>query len=317
LTPADKYAHFVVMLDDNLRRRLEALNRGPMPPVETPRTAGQVGVVSAPIAPPLLKPGEQSRITAASGLVRPVPGLLRRGEVVETPAGAHLRVRLPLDELWPGGSRLTAARQAHLKITLEAARAAVEPRIVISSEFAAFADALPDRTVVLDLETCGLAGSALFLVGILRAIDGGPCVEMLVARNYTEEPAVLSSLWHVLARHDVLVTFNGKTFDWPMTVERSIRHRLAGHSTSRKWTHIDILHHARRRWRKQLPNCRLLTLEQAVCRRKRVGDVPGKQIPSIYAEYVRTGFEREMDAVLFHNAVDLMTEFDLALRLAG
>ena len=81
--------------------------------------------------------------------------------------------------------------------------------------------------------------------------------------------------------------------------------------------HIDILHHARRRWSKQLPNCRLQTLEQHVCRRLRSDDVPGHRIPAVYADYVRTGFEREMDNVLHHNALDLVTLFDLALRLAA
>jgi hypothetical protein len=81
--------------------------------------------------------------------------------------------------------------------------------------------------------------------------------------------------------------------------------------------HVDVLHHARRRWRRQLPDCRLKTLEQLVCRRRRTGDIPGHLIPAAYAEFVRTGFEREIDAILYHNAVDLVTLFDLTLRLAG
>ena len=78
-----------------------------------------------------------------------------------------------------------------------------------------------------------------------------------------------------------------------------------------------MLHHARRRWRRQLPDCRLQTLERVVCRRKRTGDIPGHRIPAAYAEYVRTGFEREMEAILYHNAMDLVTLLDLTLRLAG
>ena len=46
-------------------------------------------------------------------------------------------------------------------------------------------------------------------------------------------------------------------------------------------------------------------------------DIPGHRIPAVYAEYVRTGFERDMDTVLYHNAIDLVTLFDLSLRLAG
>ena len=54
-----------------------------------------------------------------------------------------------------------------------------------------------------------------------------------------------------------------------------------------------------------------------VCRRRRSDDIPGQRIPAAYAEFVRTGFEREMDAILYHNALDLVTLFDLTLRLAG
>ena len=49
------------------------------------------------------------------------------------------------------------------------------------------------------LETCGLSGSALFLAGLLRPIDGRLAVELLLARDYSEESAVLASLWQRLA----------------------------------------------------------------------------------------------------------------------
>jgi uncharacterized protein YprB with RNaseH-like and TPR domain len=101
-----------------------------------------------------------------------------------------------------------------------------------------------------------------------------------------------------------------------MVLERSVRHRLRP-NPPQGIQHIDVLHHARRRWRRQLPNCRLQTLEWHVCRRRREADIPGHRIPAVYADYVRTGFERDMDTVLYHNALDLVTVFDLALRLAA
>ena len=55
----------------------------------------------------------------------------------------------------------------------------------------------------------------------------------------------------------------------------------------------------------------------AVCRRRRPDDIPGHRNPAVYADYVRTVFERDMDKVLYHNALDLVTLFDLALRLAA
>lgn len=301
------------MDDDSLRRRLEALNRGPLPAGDrTPASGRSPQVVRAE------KPtsGIGTRSVVKPRAVKSLPGLIRQGEVIHTAAGEHLRIRLPLDSLWPGGTRLVASRQEHLQSLRSAAAQAVEPTVVMDAEFAALVAALPDRVLCLDLETCGLAGAALFLVGLLRRIDDLPTIELLIARNYSEEQAILESLWHTVAGHDVLVTFNGKSFDWPMVADRTARYRLDKGGTNSP-LHVDLLHHARRRWRRQLPDCRLQTLEQLVCRRSRTGDIAGHRIPSAYADYVRTGFDRDMNSILYHNAMDLVTLLDLALRLAG
>jgi uncharacterized protein YprB with RNaseH-like and TPR domain len=311
------------MLDEALRQRLEALNRAALPEgvatqsVVERAVKAAVLVATRTVAPPPAEAGSPGSGEKAVAVGKPIPGLMRRGEVVATSVGEHLRIRLPLEAFWPGGERLVASRQEFLRGRLEESRRAVEPTIVMPAEFAALVAALPDRTLLLDLETCGLSGSALFLIGLLRQIDGTPTVELLLARNYAEEQAVLESLWQIAAGHDVLVTFNGKAFDWPMVMDRSIRHRLSAARSGRAMLHVDVLHHARRRWRRQLPDCRLQTLEQHVCRRRRSGDIPGHLIPAAYAEFVRTGFEREMDAILYHNAADLVTLLDLTLRLAG
>ncbi len=234
---------------------------------------------------------------------------MRRGEVVATEAGEHLRVVLALDELWPGGQRLVEQRYAALfpPPSEGGARGGIP-------DLCHFIAAFPNAAAFLDLETCGLAGSALFLAGLLRSVNGQLAVELLLARDYSEEAAVLASLWPRLTGVAALVTFNGKSFDWPMVVDRSRRHRLANTPTTAP-RHVDLLYLARRRWRRELPDCRLQTLERHVCGRIRMDDMPGSQIPAAYRQFVRTGFEREMDAILLHNAMDLVTMLDLAMRL--
>jgi uncharacterized protein YprB with RNaseH-like and TPR domain len=313
-------------MEETLRQRLESLNRAPLPNTTQPANgeAAVPGLRSSKAAttaqtqqqPPRHPP---QALSPPSSPAHPQfsPGLLRSGEPVETAHGQHLRIRLPVERLWHNGSQLIAARQEFLQLQLAAAQQAIEPTVAMNSEFASLVAALPDRTVALDLETCGLAGSALFLIGLCRHVDGQPTVEMLFARNYAEEAAVLDTLWQTIAGQAVLLTFNGKTFDWPMVMERSIRHRLQFHAPHDPFLHIDILHHARRRWKKSLPNCRLQTLETHVCRRHRTDDIPGHRIPAVYADFVRTGFERDIDSVLHHNALDVVTLFDLALRLAA
>ncbi|MEE9603462.1 MAG: ribonuclease H-like domain-containing protein, partial [Thermoguttaceae bacterium] len=258
------------------------------------------------------------------GAVKSIGGLLKRATVVTNEVGEHGRIVLPLEELWPGGEELVARRHAHLSaqqfdLSREVAPAVRELRELIG--------AFPRELLLMDLETCGLSGSPLFLVGLLRHVEDRLAVELLLARTYAEEHAVLASFWQRVAAHRVLVTFNGKSFDWPMVVDRSARYlifRQAQLTESRppelqppELLHVDLLHHSRRRWRRQLPDCRLQTLERHICGRGRSGDIAGAQIPAAYQEFVRTGFDRDMDAILLHNAIDLVTLLDLAMRLAA
>ena len=78
---------------------------------------------------------------------------------------------------------------------------------------------------------------------------------------------------------------------------------------------MDLLHESRRVWGKVLPDCRLQTLEQKVCRRFRRDDIPGAQIPDVYHHFVRTADARLLAQVVEHNAWDLVTLADLLLRL--
>ncbi|MCC6491935.1 MAG: ribonuclease H-like domain-containing protein [Pirellulales bacterium] len=290
-------------LNEGLRRRLEALNRGPLPVAVAEAPSGPPG----PAAPGVAGAGPAAR-ALRPGVVRPIPGLLRRGGATTNEWGEHWRICLPLDEIWPGGEALSRKRHEHLTTACTGGEARGLGPVV---------EAFPGRLLLLDLETCGLAGSALFLVGLLRRIDGCLAVELLLARDYSEERAVLASLWQRLKGDEVVVTFNGKSFDWPMVVDRSRRHLLLRGAGPPAPLHIDLLHATRRRWRGTLPDCRLKTLERHICGRMRSEDIASHLIPAAYQQYVRTGFEREMDAILLHNAIDLTTMLDLAMRLAG
>ena len=285
------------MLDESLRLRLESLNRSPLPTTVKPTVAPLPERVGS------TRPKPSASSPLRPGIAKPIPGLMRLGDTVSTEAGSHWRVCIPVDELWPGGERLVDKRNEFLKAN--------------STAECDFIPAFPNRTLFIDLETCGLSGSALFLVGLLRPIDGRLTVELLLARNYAEESAVLISLWNRIEVNTVLVTFNGKSFDWPMVVDRSRRHLMFRGKPFPTVKQHDVLHLARRRWKKELPDCKLQTLEERICGRSRVGDIPGKLIPAAYHTYVKTGFERELDQILFHNALDLVTVLDLSMRLAS
>jgi tetratricopeptide (TPR) repeat protein len=53
--------------------------------------------------------------------------------------------------------------------------------------------------------------------------------------------------------------------------------------------------------------CRLGTLERVLCGVRRVGDVPGMEIPSRYFRFLRSGDARPLEPVLEHNRLDLIS----------
>jgi uncharacterized protein YprB with RNaseH-like and TPR domain len=225
---------------------------------------------------------------------------LPAGNEVENDLGRHWLVQAPLGQLWSDADRWLARERPQV-----ASRHA---------ELTALADHFPQSVLYLDLETCGFAGSSVFLIGVLHRDERELLVSQFLARDYAEEPAILRSFWQLAARNQVLVSFNGKSFDWPMVQDRSVLHRLQ-HSPPRAWVHCDLLHHARRRWKACLPNCRLQTLERFLCGRQRRGDIPGQDIPQAYHEFVRSGDPRQIRDVLQHNALDLVTLVQLSVAL--
>ena len=175
----------------------------------------------------------------------------------------------------------------------------------------------PADLLFCDIETTGLsAANPLFLIGTMRFLEGEPRLQLFLARDFDEEKAVLEAFSKTV-RGKTLVTFNGKSFDWPFIEGRARRHRV---SMPEPAGHYDLLFSARRRYRSELPNCKLQTLEMGVCKRGRKGDIPSSQIPERYHDFVdlhRTGAGAYLLApVLFHNALDVLTMAELICCMA-
>jgi len=165
-----------------------------------------------------------------------------------------------------------------------------------------------ERALFLDLETCGLSSSPVFLAGTMHWNGEDFVLRQYFARHYGEEAALLAAVFEQARGFECLVTFNGKSYDAPFLAARALTH---GVTLALPRYHLDLLHHARRQWREELPDCRLTTLEWRVCRRRRVGDVPGEQIPGLYHDYVRNGDPWRLVPVFHHNLLDVTTMADI------
>jgi len=144
-------------------------------------------------------------------------------------------------------------------------------------------------------------------------------------RSPAEECALLVALTDLLAGCEMTVTFNGRTFDLPLLRARFRQNGCALPRTARhvpllqtEQPHLDLLHPARRLWRRRLESCRLIHLEQAVLQMQRSGDdVPSHLIPTLYTEYARSGNARAMPGIFYHNGEDILSMVGLAERLYG
>lgn len=176
----------------------------------------------------------------------------------------------------------------------------------------------------LDTETTGLAGGSgmyAFLVGLAWFESGGLQVEQLFMRDFADEHALLLSLNGRLAKRRVLVTFNGKSFDWPLLETRFRMTRTIEPRTPA--VHLDFLHPARQIWRPRLTSVRLAELEREILRVSpgsrldwsRETDVDGAAIPEIYFNFVRTGAAAPLMPVLDHNQKDLRGLAAIATRV--
>jgi len=173
-----------------------------------------------------------------------------------------------------------------------------------------------DRLLFIDAETTGLSGGVgtiAFLVGLGYFQEDQFVIEQYFLRRFEEERTVL---WEVLetlgqlhSSRGAVVSFNGKAYDIPLLLNRGIFHRLCEAPFS--FPHIDILHPSRRLWKKHLPDCSLNTLESAILRLSRRGDVPGHLIPETYFRYLRSADPRPLLPVFYHNQMDILSMVSL------
>lgn len=172
----------------------------------------------------------------------------------------------------------------------------------------------PRHTIAVDIETGGFAGMPVFLIGVVLLDEQPLRVHQLLARDYPEEGAILAAFAELATGRDTWVSFNGKSFDGPFLCDRAVVHGVRVPDAA---NHIDVLHLARRRWRRELPDCRLGTLEARVLRRPRVGDVPSSDVPGLFNHFINTGNARPLRPVLEHNRIDLVSTVELFGMLSG
>ncbi len=172
----------------------------------------------------------------------------------------------------------------------------------------AIANSCPTRWAFLDTETTGLAGGSgtyAFLIGVGHITPEGFRVRQFFMRDYGEEPSLLTRLTEFLGRFDVLITYNGKSYDQPLLETRYRMSRMQ--PPFERMQHLDLLFGARRLWKLRFDSCRLVDLENRILGIEREGDLPGEMIPYVYFEYLRSREAWRVAPILHHNVMDIVT----------
>lgn len=165
------------------------------------------------------------------------------------------------------------------------------------------------QIVFLDTETSGLAGGSgvfAFMVGLGFFVENGFKVVQMFMRNPVEEPGLLTALDEYLTSFQIVISFNGKSFDIPLLNTRYILNQR--HSPLEAKFHLDLLQLARKIWRDRLVNRSLGELEREILAYTRQEeDVPGYLIPQLYFDYLKSGNASPLRSIFHHNAVDIVS----------
>ncbi len=169
----------------------------------------------------------------------------------------------------------------------------------------------------IDTETTGLGGSGTvaFLIGCASVNAEGLEVRQYLLPDYDDEAAMLEDLLSEFSDKKTLVSYNGATFDLPLMVDRMIINRNA--KKIEKKNHVDLLHSARRLFKRRLQNCKLSNIEKELLGFIRKDDIPGYLVPSVYFEWLSSEELELMPGVLEHNRFDIVSLYFLVSHVAS
>ena len=257
--------------DPERRARVESLRGllGKMIADEKRRLRERAPSVRAPVA----LPGQQ---------VETPHGTLHRVDTFLEPAHRHGRV--------PIRDSLRVCPRTVAKLALDESLEAIDPK----------------RLLYLDTETTGLSGGTgtiPFLIGLAWFEDESLRIEQLVLKSPGEEAPLLRQLAERVEWASAIVSYNGKSFDWPLLRSRFVMNRVPVRVPA---AHLDLLHCARRVFKRRLGTVRLVSLEEHVLGMRREHDIDGAEIPQRFWDFVRGADGSLLAPVIEHNANDLV-----------
>jgi uncharacterized protein YprB with RNaseH-like and TPR domain len=174
----------------------------------------------------------------------------------------------------------------------------------------------PDEAfAIIDIETLGLFGRPVILIGAANVTQGKLTTNQYLARDVGEEACALQEFTSTLKPNCAFISFNGRCFDVPFMRERIAYYGLDCEAAF-GGAHFDVLHFTRRAFKEKLANCRLETVEAHMGIERGI-NIPGALVPEFYDSYQRSGNVGPLVAIVEHNKQDLVTLAQLFCWLYG
>jgi len=148
-----------------------------------------------------------------------------------------------------------------------------------------------------------------FLIGLGSIIGDSFQVRQYFLPDYPDEAAMLEAVRGEINSETIFVSYNGRSFDMPILVDRLIINRVERNLEFAE--HIDLLHSTRRLYRRRLGNCTLSNIERHILDFFRDDDVPGELVPAIYFDWLNNMGTELLGKVIEHNLYDIVSLYFL------
>lgn len=175
----------------------------------------------------------------------------------------------------------------------------------------------PHELFFFDTETTGLSGGTgnmIFLLGHARVFSDKVVVKQHLLTNPGNEVALYKSFLDEV-NVESLVTYNGKSFDWPQV---KTRHTLLRDQIPAlpEFGHFDLLHGSRRLWKHKYERMALSVVEKEELHVQRENDTPGFLAPMIYFHFLKEQNPKLIEGILTHNELDVLSLISLYIHLS-
>jgi len=167
------------------------------------------------------------------------------------------------------------------------------------------------NNLFVDIETSGLSGGVgtfAFLIGLGYLENGIFKIKQFFLPDLPFEKAMLVEIASFMRNFQSITTFNGKSFDLPVLVSR---YRLQMLKEPLFNLHLDLLHIARRVYKRTFEDRSLQSLEQHILGQRRMDDIAGNMIPDVYFHFLKTGEVSLLAKVIKHNEIDVISMLKL------